>query len=196
MLSRLSQLNRTLLCFHICGISLPGLRRAFVSLCSDVHLGNYHLLAFPVSSTLIASCISSPNRPNTSLRDRQHRPAAGSASACLVHRLASAGGHVCSHSPSRSGLPHLDKQSGPAHAPPWRMQRADGGWWRQVGGSVSAKPIVMRAEYAYCPNLTIIDTPGFILKVGPLPLRQPTLQDVGVPCAPDSVVSSLHQTVT
>lgn len=35
----------------------------------------------------------------------------------------------------------------------------------QVGGAVSAKPIVMRAEYAYCPNLTIIDTPGFILKV-------------------------------
>ncbi|KAK9825379.1 hypothetical protein WJX81_007027 [Elliptochloris bilobata] len=35
---------------------------------------------------------------------------------------------------------------------------------RQTGGTVSAKPIVMRAEYAYCPNLTIIDTPGFILK--------------------------------
>ena len=34
-------------------------------------------------------------------------------------------------------------------------------------GTVSAKPIVMRAEYAYCPNLTIIDTPGFILKVRP-----------------------------
>lgn len=32
------------------------------------------------------------------------------------------------------------------------------------GASVSAKPIVMRAEYAYCANLTIIDTPGFILK--------------------------------
>ena len=32
-------------------------------------------------------------------------------------------------------------------------------------GTVSAKPIVLRAEYAYCPNLTIIDTPGFILKV-------------------------------
>ncbi|RZC50908.1 hypothetical protein C5167_019342 [Papaver somniferum] len=30
--------------------------------------------------------------------------------------------------------------------------------------TVSAKPIVMRAEYAHCPNLTIIDTPGFILK--------------------------------
>jgi hypothetical protein len=35
----------------------------------------------------------------------------------------------------------------------------------QVGGTVSAKPIVMRAEYAFCPNLTIIDTPGFIMKV-------------------------------
>lgn len=34
-------------------------------------------------------------------------------------------------------------------------------------GTVSAKPIVMRAEYAYCPNLTIIDTPGFILKARP-----------------------------
>lgn len=31
--------------------------------------------------------------------------------------------------------------------------------------SVSPKPIVMRAEYAHCPNLTIIDTPGFVLKV-------------------------------
>lgn len=30
--------------------------------------------------------------------------------------------------------------------------------------SVSPKPIVMRAEYAHCPNLTIIDTPGFVLK--------------------------------
>ncbi|KAK1414313.1 hypothetical protein QVD17_30057 [Tagetes erecta] len=30
--------------------------------------------------------------------------------------------------------------------------------------AVSAKPIVMRAEYAHCPNLTIIDTPGFVLK--------------------------------
>ncbi|KXZ53084.1 hypothetical protein GPECTOR_8g76 [Gonium pectorale] len=36
---------------------------------------------------------------------------------------------------------------------------------RKLGGiAVSSKPIVMRAEYAYCPNLTIIDTPGFILK--------------------------------
>ncbi|KAI9085877.1 hypothetical protein K1719_031954 [Acacia pycnantha] len=30
--------------------------------------------------------------------------------------------------------------------------------------SVSPKPIIMRAEYAHCPNLTIIDTPGFVLK--------------------------------
>ncbi|KAL5738048.1 hypothetical protein ACOSP7_030809 [Xanthoceras sorbifolium] len=30
--------------------------------------------------------------------------------------------------------------------------------------SVSPKPIVMRAEYVHCPNLTIIDTPGFVLK--------------------------------
>ena len=35
---------------------------------------------------------------------------------------------------------------------------------RQTGSTVSAKPIVLRAEYAFCPNLTIIDTPGFILK--------------------------------
>ncbi|KAI3708390.1 hypothetical protein L2E82_37559 [Cichorium intybus] len=31
--------------------------------------------------------------------------------------------------------------------------------------AVSPKPIVMRAEYAHCPNLTIIDTPGFVLKL-------------------------------
>ncbi|RWR96236.1 dynamin-related protein 5A [Cinnamomum micranthum f. kanehirae] len=30
--------------------------------------------------------------------------------------------------------------------------------------AVSPKPIVMRVEYAHCPNLTIIDTPGFVLK--------------------------------
>ncbi|GLT83335.1 hypothetical protein SLE2022_016300 [Rubroshorea leprosula] len=30
--------------------------------------------------------------------------------------------------------------------------------------AVSSKPIVMRAEYAHCPNLTIVDTPGFVLK--------------------------------
>ncbi|KAG6480835.1 dynamin-related protein 5A-like [Zingiber officinale] len=35
---------------------------------------------------------------------------------------------------------------------------------RKVQAAVSSKPIVMRAEYAYCPNLTIIDTPGFVLK--------------------------------
>ncbi|EIE25943.1 hypothetical protein COCSUDRAFT_35468 [Coccomyxa subellipsoidea C-169] len=37
---------------------------------------------------------------------------------------------------------------------------------RQTGGigTVSAKPIVLRVEFAYAPNLTIIDTPGFILK--------------------------------
>jgi hypothetical protein len=37
--------------------------------------------------------------------------------------------------------------------------------------AVSSKPIVMRAEYAHCPNLTIIDTPGFVLKVGCLASR-------------------------
>lgn len=36
---------------------------------------------------------------------------------------------------------------------------------RETKTAVSAKPIVMRVEYAHCPNLTIIDTPGFILKV-------------------------------
>ena len=35
---------------------------------------------------------------------------------------------------------------------------------RRLGAPVSSKPIVMRAEYAFSPNLTIIDTPGFILK--------------------------------
>ena len=35
---------------------------------------------------------------------------------------------------------------------------------RKTGTAVSAKPIVMRAEYAHCPDLTIIDTPGFVLK--------------------------------
>ncbi|KAG9154885.1 hypothetical protein Leryth_015527 [Lithospermum erythrorhizon] len=33
-----------------------------------------------------------------------------------------------------------------------------------TGAAVSSKPIVIRAEYAHCPNLTIIDTPGFVLK--------------------------------
>ena len=36
---------------------------------------------------------------------------------------------------------------------------------RNIQAAVSSKPIVMRAEYAHCPNLTIIDTPGFVLKV-------------------------------
>ncbi|EPS69393.1 hypothetical protein M569_05370, partial [Genlisea aurea] len=35
---------------------------------------------------------------------------------------------------------------------------------RKSGSAVSSKPIVMRAEYAHCPNLTVIDTPGFVLK--------------------------------
>lgn len=36
---------------------------------------------------------------------------------------------------------------------------------RKTKTAVSSKPIVMRVEYAHCPNLTIIDTPGFVLKV-------------------------------
>ncbi|KAF2314342.1 hypothetical protein GH714_025517 [Hevea brasiliensis] len=35
---------------------------------------------------------------------------------------------------------------------------------KRTKAAVSSKPIVMRAEYAHCPNLTIIDTPGFVLK--------------------------------
>ncbi|KAL3682881.1 hypothetical protein R1sor_000903 [Riccia sorocarpa] len=35
---------------------------------------------------------------------------------------------------------------------------------KRTGTAVHSKPIVMRAEYAFCSNLTIIDTPGFILK--------------------------------
>ncbi|GFZ07525.1 dynamin related protein 5A [Actinidia rufa] len=35
---------------------------------------------------------------------------------------------------------------------------------KRTHSAVSSKPIVMRAEYAHCPNLTIIDTPGFVLK--------------------------------
>lgn len=35
---------------------------------------------------------------------------------------------------------------------------------RQLGASVSSKPIFLRAEFAYCGNLTLVDTPGFILK--------------------------------
>lgn len=30
----------------------------------------------------------------------------------------------------------------------------------QDGGTVSDKPIVMRAEYAHTSNLTLVDTPG------------------------------------
>lgn len=35
---------------------------------------------------------------------------------------------------------------------------------RKTKTAVSPKSIVMRVEYAHCPNLTIIDTPGFVLK--------------------------------
>ncbi|KAI3457452.1 hypothetical protein Pfo_014115 [Paulownia fortunei] len=35
---------------------------------------------------------------------------------------------------------------------------------RKTRTAVSSKSIVMRVEYAHCPNLTIIDTPGFVLK--------------------------------
>lgn len=35
---------------------------------------------------------------------------------------------------------------------------------KSTGRSVHSKPIVMKCRYAYCPNLTIIDTPGFVLK--------------------------------
>ncbi|PSR95692.1 Dynamin-related protein like [Actinidia chinensis var. chinensis] len=35
---------------------------------------------------------------------------------------------------------------------------------KRTHSAVSSKPIVMRAEYAHCPNLTIIDTPGFVLR--------------------------------
>eukprot|EP00899_Mesostigma_viride_P015033 jgi/Mesvir1/23530/Mv18231-RA.1 len=38
---------------------------------------------------------------------------------------------------------------------------------RKLGTAVSAKPIVMRVEYAFCPNLTVVDTPGFVLKAKP-----------------------------
>lgn len=36
---------------------------------------------------------------------------------------------------------------------------------RKTRTAVSSKPIVMRAEYAHCPNLTIINTRGLVLKV-------------------------------
>ncbi|CAH9099973.1 unnamed protein product [Cuscuta europaea] len=35
---------------------------------------------------------------------------------------------------------------------------------RRTKDAVSSKSIIMRVEYAHCPNLTIIDTPGFVLK--------------------------------
>ncbi|GER53864.1 dynamin family protein [Striga asiatica] len=35
---------------------------------------------------------------------------------------------------------------------------------KKTKAAVSPKPIVIRVEYAHCPNLTIIDTPGFVLK--------------------------------
>ncbi|RAL45472.1 hypothetical protein DM860_014861 [Cuscuta australis] len=35
---------------------------------------------------------------------------------------------------------------------------------RRNKAAVSPKSIIMRVEYAHCPNLTIIDTPGFVLK--------------------------------
>ncbi|MEW5303991.1 MAG: hypothetical protein WDW38_003211 [Sanguina aurantia] len=44
------------------------------------------------------------------------------------------------------------------------MKRTEEHLRRLGGAAVSSKPIVMRAEYAFCPNLTIIDTPGFVLK--------------------------------
>lgn len=34
---------------------------------------------------------------------------------------------------------------------------------RDIRAAVSSKPIIMRAEYAFSPNLTIIDTPGLVL---------------------------------
>mmetsp|Transcript_4509 Transcript_4509/g.12314 ORF Transcript_4509/g.12314 Transcript_4509/m.12314 type:complete len:775 (-) Transcript_4509:922-3246(-) len=44
------------------------------------------------------------------------------------------------------------------------MQRTQDHLQKLGGATVSSKPVVMKVEYAYCPNLTIIDTPGFILK--------------------------------
>jgi hypothetical protein len=49
---------------------------------------------------------------------------------------------------------------------------------------VSSKPIVMKVEYAFCPNLTIIDTPGFILKVRSQPPRRVRHHDSGEPIVP------------
>lgn len=41
----------------------------------------------------------------------------------------------------------------------------------QTPSSSLPQPIVMRAEFAYAPNLTIVDTPGFILKACSWPTR-------------------------
>ncbi|XP_057790233.1 dynamin-related protein 5A-like isoform X2 [Salvia miltiorrhiza] len=50
---------------------------------------------------------------------------------------------------------------------------------RETKTAVSPKSIVMRVEYAHCPNLTIIDTPGFVLKA-----------KKGEPeCTPDEILS-------
>ncbi|XP_039819194.1 dynamin-related protein 5A-like isoform X3 [Panicum virgatum] len=35
---------------------------------------------------------------------------------------------------------------------------------QKIQAAVSSEPIFMRAEYAHCPNLTVIDTPGLVLK--------------------------------
>ncbi|GLJ54300.1 hypothetical protein SUGI_1165050 [Cryptomeria japonica] len=35
---------------------------------------------------------------------------------------------------------------------------------KKIRVAVSAKPFVMQVEYAHYPNLTIIDTPRFVLK--------------------------------
>jgi hypothetical protein len=37
---------------------------------------------------------------------------------------------------------------------------------QKIQAAVLSQPIVMRAEYTHYPNLTIIDTPGLVLKVG------------------------------
>lgn len=49
---------------------------------------------------------------------------------------------------------------------------------RETHTAVSSKPIVMRAEYAHCPNLTIIDTPGFVLKVVIILIQDTVLEQV------------------
>jgi len=37
---------------------------------------------------------------------------------------------------------------------------------QKIQAAIASQPIVLMAEYAHCPNLTIIDTPGLVLKVG------------------------------